>query len=182
MTTENREWLSALADNELHGRELQRGLDALLQDPALRQRWAHYHAIHEAMHGGSSLELGSRLQQRVSAALAQEPTVLAPRRKPQGWVRQAAGLAVAASVTGVAILGIQHLNQDPAAPGIVPTLVASQNQAVNVAQAESPSAPREWQYSDQLAPYLVNHNEYSSSTNMHGMLPYVRIVGHGSTR
>jgi hypothetical protein len=31
---------------------------------------------------------------------------------------------------------------------------------------------------EQLAPYLVNHNEYAVSSGMHGMLPYVRIVGH----
>ncbi|MFU8837563.1 MAG: sigma-E factor negative regulatory protein [Thiohalomonadaceae bacterium] len=182
MNTENHdtEWLSALADDELHGGELQRRLDSLMRDDGLRRRWANYHAIREALHGDSQLALGSQLQQRVSAALSNEPVVLAPRRLPRNWVRHVAGLAVAASVTGVAIVGVQALNQPASLPAAVPIL-ASQAPAVQaVAQAERLPNPLGQQVrNDHLAPYLVNHNEYSSSTNMQGMLPYVRIVSHG---
>ncbi len=187
-TTDKDEWLSALADDELQGRSLQQGVDRLLNDPGLRQRWADYHTMREGMHGQVSLTLGDQLQQRLAATLADEPAILAPRRAPRGLMRHAAGVALAASVTGVAILGIQQMNHsDSATMPAQPASMASTQQAApeSVAQASSrPSAqpvsgpPR----SDQLAPYLVNHNEYSSSTNMHGMLPYVRIVGHGSNQ
>jgi sigma-E factor negative regulatory protein RseA len=182
MNTENQhtEWLSALADDELHGSELQRRVDSLIQDTGLRQRWAHYHAIREAIHGDSQLALGSQLQQRVSAALANEPVVLAPRRMPRNWVRHVAGLAVAASVTAVAIIGVQNLNQPGSLPGVIPALASQVPATQTVARAERPVNQVSQQVrNDHLAPYLVNHNEYSSSTNMQGMLPYVRIVSHG---
>ena len=194
MTTENDEWLSALADDELHGQAMQQGIDALLKDPALKRRWANYHAIRDGLHGESAPQLGQELEQRVRAALADEPTILAPRRPSRAVLRHAAGLAVAASVTGVAILGIQHFNHSglPGMDSSVPSLASSAPVAAESiarvdsratsARAQPPvqEAEGEWIRNDQLAPYLVNHNEYSSSTNMHGMLPYVRIVGHGS--
>jgi hypothetical protein len=54
-------------------------------------------------------------------------------------------------------------------------------QPQNYARLEKPVAdtiPPEDEDNGKLAPYLVNHNEYSVSSGMHGMLPYVRIVGH----
>lgn len=184
MTTEKKEWLSALADGELQGKARQDALDALLKDADLRRSWANYHAIREGLHGHSSLELGMRLHERVEQSLAQEPTVLAPRRFeiPQGWMRHAAGLAVAASVTAVAIIGIQSLNQGSGSPAPVQTL-ATQGASEDYDRIERPvSVANGGVRSDQLAPYLVNHNEYSGSTNMQGVLPYVRIVGHGSNQ
>ena len=182
MTTDNREYLSRLADDELHGSELHTTLDALFKNAELRQSWANYHAIREALHGQSNTELGSRLHQRVTAALEMEPAILAPRNLlPQGWLRHVAGFAVAASVTGVAILGIQQLNQGSGSGTTTPVMVA-QPQVENYARIEIPAVSAERVDKDHLAAYLVNHNEYSSSTNMQGMLPYVRIVGHGSQR
>lgn len=184
MTHRDEEWLSALADDELHGKMLQQQVDALLQSGARQQRWEQYHAIREGLHGNCDHAVAKRLQQGLRIALAEEPTILAPRSRPSAVWRHAAGLAVAASVTAVAVLGVQHLNQpsgtdslsqkqfaalQQGAPG---KPLSQDNKLVNLAS--------ESRQTNQLAPYLVNHNEYSSSTNMHGMLPYVRIVGHGS--
>ena len=185
MTTEKKEYLSALVDDELHGHAMHNTLDALLRDPELHRSWGHYHAMREAMHGQSDLMLGERLQQRLKRALAEEPTVLAPRRRvSQGWLRHVAGVAVAASVTGMAIIGIQHINQAGGAATTLPAMASNQPAPEQYARMETPVAVAtgERARSDHLAPYLVNHNEYSSSTNMQGMLPYVRIVGHGSQR
>ena len=52
---------------------------------------------------------------------------------------------------------------------IAPTLVAA-----------NPNPTEVQEDNGKLAPYLVNHNEYSVSSGMHGMLPYVRIVGYES--
>lgn len=188
-TTEKYERLSALTDDELQGRALNEAIDELLSDPQLQQCWALHHLVRDGMNDGASIDMGRRLQQRLHVALEQEPTVLAPRRiVSRGWMRHVAGIAVAASVTGVAIVGIQQLNQPAGSTGHTqaPALASTPSPRETIAQAErapsshGPAQVAEQVRSDWFAPYLVNHNEYSSSTNMHGMLPYVRIVGHGS--
>lgn len=177
MNNDNREWLSALADGELHGQELGRGLDTLRKDPALQQSWQAYHLIRDTISSNLDSAVDMQLHLRISAALESEPTILAPQRRPRAWLKQAAGLAIAASVTGVAIIGVQQMNGvDSGAAAVVvaqpqeylrmtPTLVAnSQGSAAG--------------QSDALNPYLVNHNEFSANSGIQGVLPYVRIVGY----
>ena len=178
MAEEKKEWVSALADGELTGNELKRGLDAMRQDTQLLASWSRYHLIRDALHSNLEEHVVPDLSLRVATALEREPVLLAPQRSPRPWLRHAAGLAVAASVTGVAILGISHMN-DETGPGSV-SIAANQPQ--DYVRLEQPlataTADPKVSNSEHLAPYLVNHNEYAVSSGMHGMLPYVRIVGH----
>lgn len=176
MTVEKKEWISALADGELEGMELHRTIDRLRSDCELLDSWQYHHLIRDAIHSNLHQGVDIDLHLRVASALEREPTVLAPQRRQRTWLKQAAGVAIAASVTGVAILGIRTANEAPAAPA---TVAASSGEYVRMQpvltaqNAEKPSPQ-----TDELAPYLVNHNEYSVSSGMHGMLPYVRIVGY----
>lgn len=176
MAKHKEEWVSALTDGELAGNELKRGLDAMRQDPELLTSWSRYHLIRDALHSNLEEQIFPDLSLRVAAALEQEPVILAPQRARRPWLRHAAGLAVAASVTGVAILGITNMNEENG-----PVTVAA-NPVQDYARLEQPvaTAANSPQVSngEHLAPYLVNHNEYAVSSGMHGMLPYVRIVGH----
>lgn len=177
MNNDNREWLSALADGELHGQELERGLDALRKDPELQQSWRAYHLIRDTVSSNLDHAVDAQLHLRISAALESEPTILAPQRRSRPWFKQAAGIAIAASVTGVAVIGVQQMNSVDAGPATVavaqpqeylrmaPTLVA------NSGGTEAPQG-------DALNPYLVNHNEFSANSGIQGVLPYVRIVGY----
>jgi sigma-E factor negative regulatory protein RseA len=173
MADDKKEWISALADGELNGDELRRGLDALRNDSALQQSWSRYHLVRDVLHSNLEARVMPDLSERVAAALESEPAILAPQRGHRPWLRHAAGLAVAASVTGVAILGITGINEEGEGPA---TIAANQPQEyVRMAQ---PAAQPKVSNGEHLAPYLVNHNEYAVSSGMHGMLPYVRIVGH----
>jgi sigma-E factor negative regulatory protein RseA len=176
MAQHKKEWVSALADDELAGDELKQGLDALRQDPELLASWSRYHLLRDALHSNLEDRVLPDLSTRVAAALEQEPVILAPERSPRPWLRHAARLAVAASVTGIAILGITHMKDDSG-----PVTVAT-NQPQDYIRLESPAvtvaATPQVKNGEPLAPYLVNHNEYAVSSGMHGMLPYVRIVGH----
>jgi sigma-E factor negative regulatory protein RseA len=173
---EGREWLSALADGELRGAELERHLSALRHDPQLLASWQAYHIIRDTVSSNLNHAVAPQLHRRVAAALESEPTILAPRqRKP--WFKQVAGIAIAASVTGVAIIGLQNMNGVDTTPAaaqvaekqnylrIKPTLVAQQKEQTV-------------QNNDALDRYLVNHNEYAVSSGIQGVLPYVRIVGY----
>lgn len=182
MADDDKEWISALADGELSGSRLDKALDALQRDSELQRSWSRYHLIRDTLHSNLEAGIDAHLHQRICAALDAEPVVLAPQKAARPWLRQAAGIAVAASVTGVAVLGFQQMNRDKGSLS-APVTMAEVMQPNNVVRLEQPvlaAADDPSKDSDKLAPYLVNHNEYSVSSGMHGMLPYVRIVGHKS--
>lgn len=96
------EWLSALLDGEIDDAEGDRALKRLGQDQTLVRRWSEYCLIGDALRGDAVAQPG--LEQRLHAALAAEPTVLAPmqgaRRKRQ-YTRPVAWTAAAAAVAAV---------------------------------------------------------------------------------
>lgn len=200
MAKEQEERVSALADGELDHRQLDALLAQMRKNDALRARWARYHLISDALH--NNLTRGTRLDisRRVSAAIEQEPVIFAPlwqRAFPsRRMVKQAAGVAMAASVTAVAILGAQWVNRDMSASAVpalasVATpeppktveLVAMESTAMGqpaVAQMAEVQQPAEQVWIRNLDSYVVNHNEYAGSGSMHSVLPYARLVSHES--
>ena len=104
------EQLSAMVDGEVDDDVLERTFAAMGRDDALQQRWAMYHLIGDALRDEG--HAGSGVSQRVMAALADEPTVLAPPRHKRS-IRETASVAthrlaysLAASVAGVAFVGL----------------------------------------------------------------------------
>ena len=94
-----REQLSAFMDGELDTAQEAPLLAQWRADEDMPRSWNEYHLIGDLLreHGIRHVELGAR----VSQALAQEPTVIAPRPKAQK--APARWLAVAAAVSAVAI-------------------------------------------------------------------------------
>lgn len=179
MAEERKEWISALADGELQDGQLDRALEVLRNNRGMQASWSRYHLIRDCLHSNLEEHVAPDLHQRIAAAIEQEPVLLAPQRRTRPWLRHAAGLAVAASVTGVAVLGIQR-SDAPEELGAPAATMAEVMQPQNIVRMQEPAlaANTAPQGNEKLAPYLVNHNEYSVSSGMHGMLPYVRIVGH----
>lgn len=179
MAEQKKEWVSALADDELAGDELSRGLDALRQHPEMLTSWSRYHFIRDALHRNLERRVLPDLSERVAAALEQEPVILAPRHLRRPWLRRAAGIAVAASVTGVALLGIRQMNEE-SGPVTVAAKMPAPQEYIRIEQPSVATVNSNTPASngDHLAPYLVNHNEFAVNSGMQGMLPYVRIVGH----
>ena len=175
MSEEKYQNLSAIIDGEIElGDKL---IQELESDPELLARWQRYHLIRDGLDKHLPACGFTDISGRVMAALDSEPTVLAPRRKriTQKLIKQAAGLAVAASVATVAIISVQT------------TQVARQNETGgSIARIEQPRIDqsaiaqarlRNQAVQSKLNGYLVNHNEYSVSARMQGMMPYMRIVG-----
>jgi sigma-E factor negative regulatory protein RseA len=179
MTDKRKEWVSALADGELAGSELASALDSLRNDPELQASWSRYHLISDALHSNLESNVALDLRERVSMALENEPTILAPqKRKQRPWLRHVASLAVAASVSGVAVIGFQQMNVVES--GAPTATMAEVTQAQNFVRREIQpvTVTAEKDNSKQLEPYLVDQHEYSVSSGVNGMVPYVRIVGH----
>jgi len=204
------ERLSALMDSELDNFE--QDIENLENSEQQKQRWMRYHLIRDVVRGHlpdvptPDFDLAAR----VSAALEHEPTILAPRRfQPRQLIKQAAGLAIAATVSAIAIITIQNPQSGEQA-GVAPlAATGTQSEKVIAFSPATPIAGNSTRVSlpatnsangavvtltqrtsthvhsslknrtspSKFSGYLLNHNEYSISSNMQGMLPYMRIVG-----
>jgi sigma-E factor negative regulatory protein RseA len=123
--------VSQLMDGEMDEGASQRAFAALRDDAQARAAWERYHVIGDALRGTTEPALHSqRLQARVFAALAQEPTVLAPApalkrgaAPARNWMR--VSVAAAASF---------------AAFGLFTWLAPTQPDSAQVAVADKPRA------------------------------------------
>ncbi len=211
------ERLSALMDSELDNFE--QDIDNLENSEQQKQRWMRYHLIRDVISGHlpEAPSPAFDLAAQVSAAIEHEPTILAPRRfQPRQLIKQAAGLAIAATVSAIAIITIQ--NPQTAEQGGVAPLAATEIQTEKLVALRPVTAPvaalasgignsarvslpltkpangalatltrstpshihrqlKNPTSTSKFSGYLLNHNEYSVSSNMQGMLPYMRIVG-----
>ena len=163
--------LSALMDGELDDREAQNTMARLKSDAAFRARWDEFHLVRDALHGEPILSSG--FSDRLSKRLAEEPTVLAPRRLLPRTRRAltytmsaAASIAAAALVLSVAMPQLGTDTQTAGA-GLKPvaTPVAEQ-------QVMPPSVP----YDGRMNELLLAHEVFSPSTALQGLAPYMRTV------
>jgi len=182
MTEKLDEQLSALMDDELPESERELLLRRLAVDSGLRDRWERYHLARDVLHNELPETLDLGLSERVRAALEQEP---APKMRvpAAGALREVfkplAGLAIAVSVAALAIVGLQRLTDTGSPQQRVPEVASTTTPAAGYVRV----AGTRWdmQRPDieaRLNNLLVNHNEYSSETNLQGMLHYVRIAGY----
>jgi sigma-E factor negative regulatory protein RseA len=128
MTQKLREQISALADHELPEGEHELLLRRFSVEKSLRLHWERYHLIGCALRKELPPVDTRGFADRVMAVLSDEPLPAAPPEKLMDkLLRGAAGLAIAASVAVVAIVGLKHGGAHPGAnPGeIVPTSVAA---------------------------------------------------------
>ncbi len=94
--------LSSLMDGELAAGEAQRAITACCASEEAKVDWHLYHVIGDVMRGHSPRSL--ELPKGVVEALRAQPTVLAPRRIPQGTLARVA-FAAAASVATIGVVG-----------------------------------------------------------------------------
>lgn len=135
------DWLSDLLDGELPARERADAISQLCQDRQARERWALYHGIGDAMRGAPMLS--TSFNETLSARLAAEPTVLAPR------VRRLAPSAIMALAASVAVVSVVVL---------MPQTGSQSSHAIQLAEKER---ARVKQVEAQMAPYLIAHQEFA---------------------
>ena len=186
---DSNERISALVDGELESSAWDRAMEALYASPGQRRAWARFHFIGDAMRHAGPVPGADSIAGRVGGALAGERIVpFRPRRRRPG-IGPLAGLALAASISAVAVLVIHSLDDGS---GARPTPVADGSR-YEVAMASPGARPRDTrrnadrlQWSGvapdteaRLNAYLVNHSEHAGN-GVPGVLPYVRLVGYQS--
>ncbi len=179
------EQLSSLVDGEFDDAvDAENCLDHLVGNKEASRCWERYHLIGDTLKRNLPPAIDSQLSSRVMAELENEPTVLAPSRAKSSLGKQMAGLAVAASVATVAVLGVQFMYKED---GLAPSpqmaqtnasknqgsqLQASKNQSSNmiankelfrrdiqtVTQAMSPVDPRSQQLAQSLSQPLAQQH------------------------
>lgn len=183
MNEQKHEQLSALIDDELT-HEAALVIDNLLEDKQAREIWTRYHLIGDSLRGHLP-ERYENTADRISAAIASEPTVLAPPKKitdgkSSALLKPVMGFAIAASVAAVAIFNVQQANQVPTAgqSGIVQSSIATNTPSIATPQPASQQNNQIQSPDPRLSRYLVNYNEYRVNTGVRGMPPHVRMVAN----
>jgi sigma-E factor negative regulatory protein RseA len=167
------EHISALMDGELPEREADREVAQVKADPGLRERWDEFHLIGDVLRREPLLSphFGAVLARR----LAEEPTVLAPRRVHRPSRPMAYAMSAAASVSAAALVAWVALAPtapvgDPMAKSAAPKVAAADDAPAPAAQlANVPSDGR-------MNEYLLAHEGFSPSTALQGVAPYIRTV------
>ena len=156
-----KEKLSAMMDDALAEGERESCVRRLKEDDELRAAWDVYHLIGDTLRGHTAPHVADE----VRARLADEPTVLAPRRPARPrlpWYP----LAAAASVAGVALVAWLALPQLDLQPG---------REAQTMARAAE-QLPAAVPPAQGVADYLLAHQRFSPASAMSGLAPYVRTV------
>ncbi len=182
MSDELREKLSALVDGELDDVEAVELLDRMSHETALKEVWQRYHLVSDALRNHLPPVASVDLVERVRHAIGTEPIpIRAPRQARAPAWKPLAGLALAASVAVVAVLGFRGFS-DVDGEAVIERMVQRNPAPAGV----KPSAGLWWNVDrpdveERLNAYLVNHSEHTGST-MRGMLPYARIVAYDAGR
>ena len=187
MTNKIDEQLSILVDDELADHDAV--IERVAADPELKARWSRYHLMRDVITGHMPEQPVGDIASRVSRALEQEPAIFAPVHKRKRAkkqlpfiMKQVGGLAIAATVSAVAVLTVQQTQDETST---TPTEIAAvqpqtqpqlQSQPTAQVRYVTDTSGLDTAVQSKLSGYLVNHNEYSVTGNMQGVLPYMRIV------
>ena len=146
----NREHLSALMDGELDPEQEAALLAQWRSDGDMPRVWNEYHLIGDLLRESGINH--TRLGERVSQAMAQEPTVLAPPQHRAAPKPPARWLAVAAAVAAVAVTTwtFQRYQEPPQGPALALNQLAAPTRVA----AANTIAP-------EMQPYVAMHRQWS---------------------
>lgn len=195
MTVNDNELLSALIDGELDATELDRALTLLDKETSAKDQLLRYQQHSDLVRGYTVSANSSSLTQSISKAIESEVEhsgevkstdnvhVLEPKASssflPDWFWQQAMGMAIAASIGALAVVGIWQQPDSGLSPIPLATLEndAIQTKVTTVAHVEESAQFKEnkqahrWTVSepevaDRLNTYLVDHNEYAGTSDV----------------
>lgn len=162
--------ISSFVDGELPENEAELLMGRLCHDAELRREAERYFAIGRLMRGERRLPGIETLRERISAALENETQERAAPEAGNRLLRPTAGVAIAASVALLAIIGLRQINQ----PGDAGPLTADMaGVAIDDSAGYTEPAARDVMSdrpSEMLMQYYLSHGETSSELGANGIL------------
>ncbi|WP_283744544.1 sigma-E factor negative regulatory protein [Sideroxydans sp. CL21] len=152
--------ISALMDGEMFEDQADAFLDKLKRHPEIRHDWENYHLIGDALRQPDHICKG--FQKSFHERLQAEPTVIAPYKRTTQRVRNFA-LSAVASVMALALVAWLSLQvgNEPA-----PKVASMQPDTISAIRPAS----------SQADDYLMAHQEFSPSADIHGAASYIHAV------
>jgi len=182
MTVNQNELLSALVDGELQGKELDDVLQLLNTNEQARRQLQRYQRTSDVLHDHGVSHHHIDLSDRISATLDDEVEFTTSSKNtaqiiafPRQFWKQAASLAVAASIGALAVIGVmtQPQNQLVQVPQVAS--VEIETTPMIVATTGKRWTVEEQEVEERLNSYLVDHNEYAGAS---GVFSYARVVSY----
>jgi len=168
ITTEK---LSALLDDELEYKDSLSLWTRVAQERELGEKLYRYGLARECMHDERPLLIDSGFADRISQAIAEEPTVFAPRALKQKHHERLATIALAASIAVLAVFVGRSINDySPMRANEMLALVDMGSSAVKASMEPD------------LRDYLTMHNESVYMAGDQGLLPSIRLVSGSVSR
>jgi sigma-E factor negative regulatory protein RseA len=161
--------ISELMDGELDENQARRQVARVSQDAAMREAWEKFHLIGDIMRGESPLSGG--FGRGFTELLSREPTVLAPQRRAVSRMLTYV-LPAAASAAAIAVVAWIAFFTNPVAPVAPIAKAPASVPATEAPSIELASVPSEGTMNE----YLIAHQEFSPSTEIQGVAPYIRSV------
>jgi len=180
------EQISAMFDNELDEQEHELLIRRLKHEPELQSSWLRYQVMGDAMRSNLNAASTGDMLKNIQREIASEPAISASDVSSaiaMRMVKPVAGLAIAASVAAMAIIGLQNIGQDGSSPFAQTPRLAQAQPATDIQRVSGTRWNRQQPETERrLNGYLVNHSEYTSSINLQGMINYARIAGYDSRK
>lgn len=157
-----KEQLSALMDGEIDLESHPHLYLALRNGEEAMECWATWHLIGDVMRGDPVMR--TDMSARVMQALADEPVILAPRRRLRDWMSADHAVPLAATAAAVAFVGWMVWQPD----------VAPQRDSIRPSVAQNTLSP------DMFNSYMLAHHEFAPSAGMQHAYD-IRPVEYGSS-
>lgn len=194
------ERVSALVDSELTSFESRRMIDELENDAALQKHWTHYHLIGDVLRDEMPHAMPRDFAAGVMARIKDEATPVVSLTNSKAWLKPFAGVAIAASVAVVSLVGLKNLTGEggltpaeiaksesnvtqPVVAPVASSSTAAVNGSVQPVSIEQSNSKDSQGKAEILKPvvsdprmnsYLATHAEFAARP---GIMPRVRVVG-----
>jgi sigma-E factor negative regulatory protein RseA len=155
--------ISALMDGEMYEDQADTFCDKLKRHPEAQQDWSTYHLIGDALRQPD--HLCKSFERSFHERLQAEPTVFAPHSRSSQRIRNFA-LSAVASMMALALVAWLSL-QVGSEPAPQVAAIPQQDNAAGIAVRPA---------SAQADDYLIAHQEFSPSADVHGTATYIHAV------
>lgn len=166
--------ISAFVDGELPENETELLLRRLSQDLSLRRQAAEYLHIGRLIRREREVPGMNELRNRIATALGEQPddSVLKIPSSRSRYLKPAAGVAIAASVALLALVGLRQVDVlEPAVQPGAPAPLLRTTAANNPGYTEPPPSPQlSGPPSEMLMQYYLRHGETSAGLGANGIL------------